>query len=122
MPYFSSLRQRSPAQAVFPGRLLFVMATLLLVCIYLHRRGTITIYQDYTDALWTTLTPILGIGAYFVASSWLEVPRNYSIIVGCVLGSLMSLQVLSRTGISDISEVALLPHARPPMQMDVGPV
>jgi hypothetical protein len=52
---------------------LFVMAMLLLVCIYLHRRGTITIYQDYTDALWTTLTPILGIGAYFVASAWLEV-------------------------------------------------
>ena len=76
---------------------LFVMAMLLLVCIYLHRRGTITIYQDYTDALWTTLTPILGIGAYFVASAWLEVPRNYSIIAACVLGGLMSLQVLIQT-------------------------
>ncbi|NMZ04992.1 MULTISPECIES: lysozyme inhibitor LprI family protein [Pseudomonas fluorescens group] len=76
---------------------LFVMAMLLLVCIYLHRRGTITIYQDYTDALWTTLTPILGIGAYFAASAWLEVPRNYSIIAACVLGGLMSLQVLIQT-------------------------
>jgi uncharacterized protein len=76
---------------------LFVMAMLLLVCIYLHRRGTITIYQDYTDALWTTLTPILGIGAYFVASAWLEIPRNYSIIAACVLGGLMSLQVLIQT-------------------------
>ncbi|WP_426160355.1 lysozyme inhibitor LprI family protein [Pseudomonas sp. TSRC2-2] len=76
---------------------LFVMAMLLLICIYLHRRGTITIYQDYTDALWTSLTPILGIGAYFVASLWLEVPRNYSIIAACVLGGLMSLQVLVQT-------------------------
>lgn len=76
---------------------LFVMALLLLVCIYLHRRGTITIYQDYTDALWTSLTPILGIGAYFVASLWLEIPRNYSIIAACVLGGLMSLQVLVQT-------------------------
>lgn len=76
---------------------LFAMAMLLLVCIYLHRQGTITIYQDYTDALWTTLTPILGIGAYFVASAWLEVPRNYSIIAACVLGGVMSLQVLIQT-------------------------
>jgi uncharacterized membrane protein len=39
----------------------------------------------------------LGIGAYFVASAWLEVPRNYSIIAACVLGGLMSLQVLIQT-------------------------
>jgi uncharacterized protein/uncharacterized membrane protein (Fun14 family) len=76
---------------------LFVMAMLLLVCIYLHHRGTLTIYQDYTDALWTSLTPILGIGAYFVASVWLEIPRNYSFYVGCVFTGLMSLQVLVQT-------------------------
>jgi uncharacterized protein len=76
---------------------LFVMAVLLLFCIYLHRRGSMTIYQDYTDALWTTLTPVLAIGAYIVASNWLEIPRSYSFIAACVFGGLMSLQVIIQT-------------------------
>jgi uncharacterized protein len=73
---------------------LFCMAVLLLICIWLHRRGSMTIYQDYTDALFTSLTPILGVGSYFVFSAWLEIPKNYSIIAACVLGGLMSFQVI----------------------------
>jgi uncharacterized protein len=76
---------------------LFCMAVLLLICIWLHRRGSMTIYQDYTDALWTSLTPTLGIGAYFVFSAWLEIPRNYSFIAACVLVGLMSVQVIVQT-------------------------
>jgi len=76
---------------------LFCMAVLLLICIWLHRRGSMTIYQDFTDAMWTSLTPILGIGSYFVFSAWLEIPKNYSIIAACVLGGLMSVQVIIQT-------------------------
>lgn len=76
---------------------LFVMALLLLVCIWLHHRGSMTIYQDYTDALWTSLTPILAIGVYFLFSAWLEIPRNYSVIAACLVGALMSLQVIVQT-------------------------
>ena len=76
---------------------LFCMAVLLLICIWLHRRGSMTIYQDYTDALFTSLTPILGVGSYFLFSAWLEIPKNYSIIAACVLGGLMSCQVIVQT-------------------------
>ncbi len=76
---------------------LFCMAVLLLICIWLHRRGSMTIYQDYTDALFTSLTPILGFGSYFVFSAWLEIPKNYSVIAACVLGGLMSVQVIVQT-------------------------
>lgn len=75
----------------------FVLVLVLLICIWLHRRGSMTIYQDYTDALWTSLTPILGFGAYWVFSVWLEIPRNYSFYAACVLAGLMSLQVIVQT-------------------------
>ncbi|WP_192559877.1 lysozyme inhibitor LprI family protein [Pseudomonas allokribbensis] len=76
---------------------LFCMAVLLLICIWLHRRGSMTIYQDYTDALFTSITPILGIGSYFVFSVWLEIPKNYALIAACVLAGLMLLQVIIQT-------------------------
>jgi uncharacterized protein len=76
---------------------LFCMAVLLLICIWLHRRGSMTIYQDYTDALFTSLTPILGVGSYFVFSVWLEVPKHYAFIAACVLAGLMSVQVIVQT-------------------------
>lgn len=75
----------------------FVMVLVLLMCIWLHRRGSMTIYQDYTDALRTSLTPIFGIGAYFVFGNWLEIPRNYSFYAACVLAGLMSIQVIVQT-------------------------
>lgn len=76
---------------------LFCMALLLVICIWLHSRGSMTIYQDYTDALFTSLTPILGVGSYFLFSAWLEFPKNYSIVAACVLGGLMSFQVIVQT-------------------------
>ncbi|MBK3467118.1 lysozyme inhibitor LprI family protein [Pseudomonas sp. MF6776] len=76
---------------------LFVMAVLLLICVWLHHRGAMTIYQDYTDALWTSLTPILGIGTYFVCSAWLEIPTRYSAIFAVALASLMAVQVIVQT-------------------------
>ncbi|POA46252.1 hypothetical protein C1893_20965 [Pseudomonas sp. MPR-ANC1] len=76
---------------------LFVMAVLLLICVWLHHRGSMTIYQDYTDALWTSLTPILGIGTYFICNAWLEIPARYSAIAAGVLASLMALQVIVQT-------------------------
>lgn len=97
-PVPSSKSAQDDHQAVLYLKIaLFCMAVLLLICIWLHRRGSMTIYQDYTDALWTSLTPILGIGAYFVFSAWLEIPRNYSFIAACVLGGLMSVQVIVQT-------------------------
>lgn len=76
---------------------LFVMAVLLLICVWLHHRGSMTIYQDYTDALWTSLMPILGIGTYFVCSAWLEIPKGYSAIAAGVLASIMAVQVIVQT-------------------------
>lgn len=76
---------------------LFVMAVLLLVCVWLHHRGSMTIYQDYTDALWTSLMPILGVGTYFVCSAWLEIPKGYSAIAAGALASIMAIQVIVQT-------------------------
>jgi uncharacterized protein len=97
-PALSSKSEKENHQAVLFLKIgLFCMALLLLICIWLHRRGSMTIYQDYTDALFTSLTPILGVGSYFLFSAWLEIPRNYSIIAACVIGALMSFQVIVQT-------------------------
>lgn len=97
-PALSSKSEKDNHQAVLYLKIgLFCMALLLLICIWLHRRGSMTIYQDYTDALFTSLTPILGVGSYFLFSAWLEIPKNYSIIAACLLGGLMSFQVIIQT-------------------------
>mgnify|MGYP003482114419 CR=1 FL=1 len=97
-PALASKSEKENHQAVLYLKIgLFCMAVLLLICIWLHRRGSMTIYQDYTDALFTSLTPILGVGSYFLFSAWLEIPKNYSIIAACVLGGLMSCQVIVQT-------------------------
>jgi len=75
----------------------FVMAVLLLICIWLHSRGSMVIYSCYTDALWTTLTPFLSIGSYFIAKSWLELSTDVSIITAAVVAGLMSLQIIIQT-------------------------
>lgn len=97
-PALTSKSEKENHQAVLYLKIgLFCMAVLLLICIWLHRRGSMTIYQDYTDALFTSFTPIIGVGSYFLFSAWLEIPRNYSIIAACVLGGLMSCQVIVQT-------------------------
>jgi uncharacterized protein len=69
---------------------------LLAAAVWLHHRGSMTIYQDYTDALWTSLTPAIGIGAYF-ALVFFEVPKNYAVIAALVIAGLMALQVIVQT-------------------------
>lgn len=76
---------------------LFVMALLLVICVWLHHRGSMTIYQDYTDALFTSLTPILGIGVFWVSKTWLEIPADYSFIGALVVVGIMSVQVIIQT-------------------------
>lgn len=75
----------------------FVMAVLLLICIWLHSRGSMVIYSCYTDALWTTMTPFLSVGAYFIAHSWLELSTDTSVITAVVVAGLMSLQIIIQT-------------------------
>ncbi|WP_228754907.1 hypothetical protein [Pseudomonas aeruginosa] len=55
-----------------------------------------TIYQDYTDALWTTMTPILGVGAYFLVK-WLEFSSEIAAWSALLLLALMSVQILIQT-------------------------
>ncbi|WP_213938458.1 lysozyme inhibitor LprI family protein [Pseudomonas sp. dw_612] len=69
---------------------------LLIAAVWLHHRGSMTIYQDYTDALWTSLTPAIGIGSYF-ALAFFEVPKNYAVIAALVITGLMALQVIIQT-------------------------
>ena len=76
---------------------LLVTALLLVICVWLHRRGSMTIYHDYTDALFTSLTPIIGIGVFWVSNWWLEIPKNYSFIGALVVVGIMSVQVIIQT-------------------------
>jgi uncharacterized protein len=75
----------------------FVMAVLLLICIWLHSRGSMVIYSCYTDALWTTMTPFFSVGAYFIAKSWLELAAETSLIIALLVAGLMSLQIIIQT-------------------------
>lgn len=94
----ASKKAQDDHQAVLYFKIaLFCMGLLLVICLWLHSRGSMTIYLDYTDALWTSLTPVLGIGSYLVFSWWLEIPKNYSVIAACVLTGLMSVQIIIQT-------------------------
>ncbi|KAA0995976.1 DUF1311 domain-containing protein [Pseudomonas sp. ANT_J12] len=92
----------SPTSAKDPHALLplklagLAVLLLLAVAVWLHHRGSMTIYQDYTDALWTSLTPAIGIGSYF-ALIFFEVPKNYAVIGALVIAGLMALQVIVQT-------------------------
>lgn len=76
---------------------LLSMGLLLIVCIWLHSRGSMTIYSCYTDALWTTMTPFLAVVTYFTASSWLELSTQTAQIAAAVVFGLMLLQVVIQT-------------------------
>ena len=76
---------------------LLAMGLLLIVCIWLHSRGTMVIYSCYTDALWTTMTPFLACAAYFTAKSWLELSTQTAQISAAVVFGLMLLQVIIQT-------------------------
>ncbi|HHH9441302.1 TPA: lysozyme inhibitor LprI family protein [Pseudomonas aeruginosa] len=86
-----------PTQDMRPFKIALVaMFALLLVCIWLHTRGSMCIYADFTDALWTTLTPLLAIGTYFLAE-WLEFSKTAAGWSALAVLSLMSLQILIQT-------------------------
>ncbi|MBF3053047.1 DUF1311 domain-containing protein [Pseudomonas aeruginosa] len=86
-----------PSQDMRPFKIgLVAMVALLLVCIWLHSRGSMVIYSDLTDALWTTLTPVLAVGAFFLAR-WLELSEAVAGWSALAVFSLMSLQVLIQT-------------------------
>lgn len=74
-----------------------IMSLLLVVCIWLHSRGSMTIYSCYTDALWTTLTPFMAAATYFIASAWLELPTQTAQIAAAAILGLMLLQVVIQT-------------------------
>lgn len=76
---------------------LLVMGLLLIICIWLHSRGSMVIYSCFTDALWTTLTPILACATYFTARSWLELSTQTAQISAAVVFGLMLLQVIIQT-------------------------
>lgn len=75
---------------------LLVMGVLLIICIWLHSRGSMVIYSCYTDALWTTMTPFLACAAYLLGS-WLELPTQTAQITAAVVFGLMLLQVIIQT-------------------------
>lgn len=74
-----------------------IMSLLLVVCIWLHSRGSMTIYSCYTDALWTTLTPFLTAATYFIATAWLELPTQTAQIAAAAVLGLMLLQIVIQT-------------------------
>lgn len=76
---------------------LLVMGLLLIVCIWLHSRGTMVIYSCYTDALWTCLTPFLASATFFTARYWLELSTQTALISAAVVFGIMLLQVIIQT-------------------------
>lgn len=76
---------------------LLVMGLLLIVCIWLHSRGSMVIYSCFTDAAWTTATPFLACATFFTARSWLELSTQTAQISAAVVFGLMLLQVIIQT-------------------------
>lgn len=75
---------------------LVAMFGLLLVCVWLHSRGSMVIYSDFTDALWTTMTPAVAVGTYLLGI-WLEFSESASGWTALAVFGLMSLQVIIQT-------------------------
>ncbi|WP_347902892.1 hypothetical protein [Pseudomonas purpurea] len=83
--------------SLLPAKLAgLAMLIVVLASIWLHHRGTLTIYADYTDATWTSVTPMLGIVSYWVFR-FFEIPHPYALIAAGILFSLMMVQVVRQT-------------------------
>lgn len=67
-----------------------------IVAIFLHRKGSLTIYSDYTDATFTSVAPLVALGVYFGAA-FFEAPENVSKAAGAVTLALMLIFVLKST-------------------------
>lgn len=76
---------------------LLVMGLLLIICIWLHSRGSMVIYSCFTDAAWTTMTPFLACATYFTVRSWLELSTQTAQISAAIVFGLMLLQVIIQT-------------------------
>lgn len=74
-------------------------AILLLnavVSVFLHRKGSLTIYSDYTDATFTSLVPLAALAFYFGAK-FFEAPEQISIVAATCVLALMLLFVVKAT-------------------------
>ncbi|WP_321540970.1 lysozyme inhibitor LprI family protein [Halopseudomonas pelagia] len=69
---------------------------IVLVSIWLHHDGRLTIYSDYTDAAYTSAAPLIGLLVYWLAS-WLEVPEAPAKITGIVVFAGLMVQVVKST-------------------------
>lgn len=78
-------------------KLIFLMLALNAgVSIYLHKAGKLVIYADYTDASFTSLSPLLAICIYLLLS-FLEVPAGLTKTISLAAFSICMLFVVKST-------------------------
>jgi uncharacterized protein YecT (DUF1311 family) len=75
---------------------LVFIAVVSIASIILHHQGRLTIYQDYTDATFTSLIPLLSVALMWLLG-WLEVPSPYGTYAGYGLGIIMAIVVIRAT-------------------------
>lgn len=102
-PQFSGNAGAVPVQQVSEGltslQMKIIGAILLLnaiVAVFLHKKGSLTIYSDYTDATFTSVAPLVALAVYFGAA-FFEAPESVSKAAGAVTLALMLLFVLKST-------------------------
>lgn len=92
---------------------MIALALLINICfsIYWHHEGKLTIYADYTDASFTSLSPLLSFVLY-VTLVFFEVPDNTASAISLAFFSIMLIFVVKATyesnGISLYALMALL--------------
>ena len=86
-----------PKKSNLPFKIAAVI--LLVICLtsmYLHHKGRLTIYHDYTDAAFTSFI-LLAALIFTWLLAWLEVPTPYPAFAGLGLGAVMTLIVIRST-------------------------
>ena len=73
-----------------------ILLVISITSIYLHHQGKLTIYYDYTDAVFTSLIPLSALIFYWLLT-WLELPRPYPAISGLAIGILLFIVVIRST-------------------------
>lgn len=92
---------------------MIALALLINICfsIYWHHEGKLTIYADYTDASFTSLSPLLSFVLYIILV-FFEVPDKTALTASLVFFSIMLIFVVKATydnnGISIYALMALL--------------
>lgn len=100
-PQFSGNAGTVPAQTegLTSLQMKIIGAILLLnaiAAVVLHKKGSLTIYSDYTDATFTSVAPLLALGVYFGAA-FFEAPEQVSKAAGVVTLALMAIFVVKST-------------------------